>query len=383
MQKDSNIFQDLSGLILRIFTAQADEQMRKMGEEYIRSHLTTEKFIERLRQPEHFDVGKAFQRFDRDYLFRKRKLRVVWLWSVAVGIVLVIGVGFVLCNSTFISGRSEIASVRVQLEKLQPSILLASGERVVLGDSSMVLKEKDGSVILQDSGRLVYSSPVVDESPVYNTITVPRGNEFQLHLSDGTKVWLNAESELRYPTTFSKECREVWLVGEAYFEVVADSSQPFLVHSARGKIEVLGTRFNVRSYPEEAKVVTTLVQGCVVYTDSEQRKFRLSPGEQTISQFGLETILQKVNTDYYTGWKDGKYVFKSAALEDIMQELSRWYNVTVFYTNAEVKQLHFTGDLKRYDCVESFLQFLEIGGDVCFDVKDNTIIVNKKVKFYK
>lgn len=146
----------------------------------------------------------------------------------------------------------------------------------------------------------------------------------------------------------------------------------------KGKIEVLGTSFNVRSYPEEARIVTTLVKGSIVYTDSEQHKFELSPGEQTISQPGLATILQKVNPDYYTGWKDGKYVFKSTTLEDIMQELSRWYNITVFYANTEVKQLHFTGDLKRYDRVETFLRFLEIGGDVCFDVKGNTVTVRKK-----
>lgn len=177
---------------------------------------------------------------------------------------------------------------------------------------------------------------------------------------------------------FPGNAREVWLVGEAYFEVVADSSQPFWVYSAKGKIEVLGTSFNVRSYPEEARIVTTLVKGSIVYTDSELHKFELSPGEQTISQPGLATILQKVNPDYYTGWKDGKYVFKSTTLEDIMQELSRWYNITVFYANTEVKQLHFTGDLKRYDRVETFLRFLEIGGDVCFDVKGNTVTVRKK-----
>lgn len=378
MQKDLNIFQELSGLILRIFTNQTDEKMRKVEEGYVHSHLSTEKFVERLRQPELFDARKAFQQFDRDYLLRKRRLRILWQWSVAVGIVLVVGVGFIFCNPALISETPIAVGVKLQPEKLQPSIVLANGERVILSDSSIVLKEKDGSIILQDSGQLTYFPSVSNETLLYHTVTVPRGNELVLYLSDGTKVWLNAESELHYPTFFPKECREVWLVGEAYFEVVADSSQPFWVHSAKGKIEVLGTSFNVRSYPEEAKIVTTLVKGSIVYTDSEQRKFELFPGEQTISQSGLATILQKVNTDYYTSWKDGKYVFKSVTLEDIMQELSRWYNITVFYANAEVKQLHFTGDLKRYDRVETFLQFLEIGGDVCFDVKGNTVTVRKK-----
>ena len=375
MQENLNILQELSELILRIFTTQTGRKEEEGGGNY---HLSTEKFTERLRQPELFDAGKAFQQFDRNYLLRKRRLRILWQWSVAVGIVLVVGAGFIFYNPVLIPETPITVGRKLQPGKLQPLVILADGERVILSDSSMVLKEKNGSVILQDSGRLTYSPSVSNETLLYNTVTVPRGNELLLYLSDGTKVWLNADSELRYPTFFSGERREVWLVGEAYFEVVADSSQPFWVYSAKGKIEVLGTSFNVRSYPEEARIVTTLVKGSIVYTDSEQHKFELSPGEQTISQPGLATILQKVNPDYYTGWKDGKYVFKSTTLEDIMQELSRWYNITVFYANTEVKQLHFTGDLKRYDRVETFLRFLEIGGDVCFDVKGNTVTVRKK-----
>ena len=375
MQENLNILQELSELILQIFTTQTGRTEEEGGGH---SHLSTEKFTERLRQPELFDAGKAFQQFDRNYLLRKRRLRILWQWSVAVGIVLVVGAGFIFYNPVLIPETPITVGRKLQPGKLQPLVILADGERVILSDSSMVLKEKNGSVILQDSGRLTYSPSVSNETLLYNTVTVPRGNELLLYLSDGTKVWLNADSELRYPTFFSGERREVWLVGEAYFEVVADSSQPFWVYSAKGKIEVLGTSFNVRSYPEEARIVTTLVKGSIVYTDSEQHKFELSPGEQTISQPGLATILQKVNPDYYTGWKDGKYVFKSTTLEDIMQELSRWYNITVFYANTEVKQLHFTGDLKRYDRVETFLRFLEIGGDVCFDVKGNTVTVRKK-----
>ena len=104
----------------------------------------------------------------------------------------------------------------------------------------------------------------------------------------------------------------------------------------------------------------------------------LTPGEQTIGQSGQQTILQQVNTDYYTSWKDGKYIFKSMTLEKIMQELSRWYDITVFYQHPEVKSFHFTGDLRRYEYVETFLQFLELGGDVRFDIKGKTVIVSKK-----
>ena len=146
---------------------------------------------------------------------------------------------------------------------------------------------------------------------VYNTIDIPIGGEYQLVLADGTKVWLNADSKLRFPVSFTAERREVYLEGEAYFEVAKDSEHPFIVHISRGAIEVLGTGFNVRDYREEQKTVTTLVQGKVVYRPERQpgREIMLEPGFQIKDEEGGSLQPRKVDVILYTGWKDGKYVF--------------------------------------------------------------------------
>jgi len=377
MQKDANIFQEMSELFLRVFCGKSDERMRerlrRLENRYHLSPLSKEEFVGRLREREPFDAERAYRQFDRLCGHRKDAGRFRRSWGVAAGVVLLI------CGGALLRYGGPGQSPKGMTEKisLSPAVILADGSSVPLSDFTS-MREKDGSMIALDSGRLVYTSPSMEREVLYNTLVVPRGSEFRLSLSDGTNVWLNAGSELRYSVTFAGDSREVWLVGEAYFEVISDSTQPFVVHSSKGKIEVLGTSFNVRNYPEESRMVTTLVRGRVAYTDPERRKYDLFPGDQAISQPGQETILQSVNPEYYVGWKDGEYIFKSATLEEIMQELSRWYNITVFYANSDVKQFHFTGELKRYEHVESFLRFLEIGGDVRFEVRDHTVTVRRK-----
>ena len=159
--------------------------------------------------------------------------------------------------------------------------------------------------------------------------------------------------------------------------VAKDSEHPFIVHISRGAIEVLGTGFNVRDYREEQKTVTTLVQGKVVYRPERQpgREIMLEPGFQIKDEEGGSLQPRKVDVILYTGWKDGKYVFENATLEEIMQVLSRWYDIAVFYKREEVKKLHFTGDLERYKTINDFLEFMEIGGNVRFSIKGKTVLI--------
>ena len=374
MQENLNILQELSELILRIFTTQTGRKEEEGGGH---SHLSTEKFTERLRQPELFDAGKAFQQFDRNYLLRKRRLRILWQWSVAVGIVLVVGAGFIFYNPVLIPETPITVGRKLQPGKLQPLVILADGERVILSDSSMVLKEKNGSVILQDSGRLTYSPSVSNETLLYNTVTVPRGNELLLYLSDGTKVWLNADSELRYPTFFSGERREVWLVGEAYFEVAKDAGHPFVIEVCDSKIQVLGTGFNVRSYSEEGQIVTTLVEGTVCFESIEDRVI-LKPGEQSI--LDKEGRLQKRAVEVYpfVAWKEGRFIFRKQRLEDIMVMVSRWYNVEVYFEDDESKEITFSGGMMRYEGFEALMKMIETIGSINCTIKDNTVFIAKR-----
>jgi anti-fecI sigma factor, fecR len=378
MERNSNILQELPDWLLRYLLGQVDSEeekkLRAVERMYGLSHFTKEEIIERLKTPEQFNTAEAFLTFNKKCLKSQRRLRVRY-WSVAASIVLLIGLSYFGYQQ--IPFHSE-QKTYISPGKLQATITLANGQMVDLHSGQQQLEEQDGTSIVQDSGCLVYSSVLSGKKTLYNTVSVPKGGEYRLCLSDGTKVWLNADSEIRYPVIFSKESRKVQLVGEAYFEVTADAHRPFFVQTTGGEIQVLGTGFNVRNYPEEDQTVTTLVHGKVAYTDMANQIVVLTPGEQTIGQSGQQTILQQVNTDYYTSWKDGKYIFKSMTLEKIMQELSRWYDITVFYQHPEVKSFHFTGDLRRYEYVETFLQFLELGGDVRFDIKGKTVIVSKK-----
>ena len=205
------------------------------------------------------------------------------------------------------------------------------------------------------------------------------GTVVRYELPDHSVVWLNSGSKLRYPTVFQKDNRNVELTGEAYFQVERDESRPFLVHTSRGCVKVLGTEFNVRDYPEEYRVVTTLVNGSVQFTGKDKKKVVLKPGFQVIadSLTGVSDV-REVNLREYVGWRSGLYVFSHLTLEELMRVVERNYDVTVFFANEECKQLVFSGDLQKYETVEHFLRFIETGGDVRFVVKERTITVYKK-----
>ena len=158
-----------------------------------------------------------------------------------------------------------------------------------------------------------------------------------------------------------------------------DASKPFLVHTSRGCVTVLGTEFNVRDYPEEHRVVTTLVNGSVQFTGKDKKKVVLEPGFQVIADSLTGTWdVREVNLKEYVGWRNGLYVFSHLTLEELMRVIERNYDVTVFFANEECKRLVFSGDLQKYEMVEHFLRFIETGGDVRFVVKERTITVYKK-----
>ena len=214
--------------------------------------------------------------------------------------------------------------------------------------------------------------------PEYYTMNVPYGAEYNLRLPDGTKIYLNAGSSLRYPDQFSGETREIFLTGEAYFEVAPDSLHPFIVHTAEVAVRVLGTSFNVNAYPERETVAATLVEGSVqVNYKAGQQVIR--PGMQLVydKQNGKAEV-SAVDTEVYTSWKDGYYYFKREPLENIMEVLSRWYDLNVFYHNQDLKRMEFGGRLKRYDDISYLLKKMEETQDVEFIIKGNTITVQRK-----
>ena len=278
------------------------------------------------------------------------------------------------------SGPEQKVSAQIFPVSSKAFIELADGRNIELTTLKDSLAEQDGTLIRQDSGKLVYAgNSCAAGQIIYNVLNVPRGGEYALLLSDGTKVWLNSDSRLRFPVQFSGKEREVFLNGEAYFEVSHDAEHPFIVHTSLGKVEVLGTEFNIQDYGTEQQVVTTLVSGKVKYATETGKDCMLKPGFQVVDNRKGGTLkVREVNLEEYVGWKEGLYTFYDRSLEDIMQTIQRNYDVQVFFENEKLKTLRFTGDLKKYDCVEKFLRFIEMGGDVTFVVKGKKILIEPK-----
>lgn len=212
----------------------------------------------------------------------------------------------------------------------------------------------------------------VQVKPVYNKVEIPRGGEYALVLSDGTKVHLNSMSSLRFPVAFTADKREVELQGEAYFEV-SKTGQPFIVNVNGMQVEVLGTTFNISAYPNE-EYQTTLVTGSVRVSAEKGESLVLKPSQQaTIVSGGNSIQVRTVDTSFYTSWVKGKINFKDQRLEDIMKILSRWYDMNVVYENEGLKNIRFGCNLNRYEEITPFVKLLEQTEEVHVKIEGNTI----------
>ena len=264
-------------------------------------------------------------------------------------------------------------------------LVLGNGEAVSLGhERAFYERDTNGVYVTGDSIGLVYQksgesagSVLQKKELVYNKLIVPRGGEYALQLSDSTKIWVNSESELRYPETFGADVRVVDLKGEAYFSVTKDSVRPFIVRTGGMELRVLGTEFNVNAYEDGDGLVTTLVSGKVALR-AGNASLMLEPGEQAVlSVDGFSKEL--VNVQRVVAWKDGVVAFEDERLEDLMDKLSRWYDVQVFYQNADLQDVRITGYIDRYKDIQILLDKLEMLDLAEFEVRGRTITVREKL----
>jgi ferric-dicitrate binding protein FerR (iron transport regulator) len=245
----------------------------------------------------------------------------------------------------------------------------------------MSITEYDGTLINKSQGVLNYTNQSTAASilPIFNTINIPRGGEFNLVLSDGTRVFLNAMSSFKYPVSFTGNNREVELSGEAYFEVKKDPKKPFIVKTSAINIQVLGTSFNLNAYENTNEIVTTLVEGSVKlisHINNESRS--LEPEEQaTFHTDNGQTEIEQVDVNLYTAWKDGNFIFHDARLEDIMTTLTRWYTADVLYSDESIKELRFSGNLDRYGDINQILDIIETTKKIKIEINQNTILFSK------
>lgn len=247
-------------------------------------------------------------------------------------------------------------------------LVLPSGEVVDLVAKSGVISRGENTVINNEGKTLSYKS-IGNQAPMdslrYNEVIVPKGGEYQLVLSDGTLVYLNSMTKIRFPERFSEKCREVEVCGEAFFEVAENKRVPFVVKTDAYEITVLGTKFNVTAYADEQVATTTLVEGAVSISGKcigEAKALR--PNEQfVLDRVSGSVEIKNVDVNYYTAWKDGMFRFRDVRLEEIMHVVERWYDMTVVYEDESVRDLHFGFNMSRLETIEPLLNIFDWNGN--------------------
>ena len=264
--------------------------------------------------------------------------------------------------------------VDAYFERHKTILELPGGQIVDLDTVKNIAKElNEFGVILEEGKGLNYSGidSIVDNKVEYHRIVVPRGGEYNLKLADGTDVWMFADSEIRFPTRFKGNKREVYLEGEAYFDVHHDPVHPFYVKTKSLDVKVLGTSFNVKAYRNASIVETSLVEGVVSVKDNVLRPDMQATYHEESGDFSY----RKIKGENYRLRKEQMFVFEEERLDDILQEMARWYDFEVFYRNPEMAEKRFGFKLEKYEHVDSLLQILELTGEVKFEMNGKTLIV--------
>lgn len=328
---------------------------------------------------EMYDSRVAYGRFLQKKYQQRRKRRFL----INMARVAAVALPFVIALVLYVGlNREEEQMVRPSLaSNILPGtskavLTLANGQMIPLGkeatDSTIIT---DGTQISASGSGVTYASGVESESVVYNKLEIPRGGEFCLTLSDGTRVWLNSETSIQYPVAFGAKERRVFVQGEAYFEVAKDAKKPFTVQFMSSSVTVLGTSFNIRAYPEEKRSQTTLAEGSVrIYSPGSS--MLLKPGEQAeVSALSGEMVKQEVEVKNFTSWKDGRFVFEQQPLEYIMRTLERWYDIRVIFKDEGAKRISLSGNMKRYGDFSQVMKMLQMTGDVRFELHGNDVYI--------
>ncbi|HEY4063969.1 MAG TPA: FecR domain-containing protein [Puia sp.] len=294
-------------------------------------------------------------------------VRRVYRWRrglVAAAILILLVTGGYLWQQAKKEGpvatRSTVPSVDILPGGSKAILTLSGGRRLVLDSTAEDTILTEGAAIIANAGgRLAYNAGKSPEEEIaYNTLTTPRGGQYQLTLPDGTRVWLNAASSITYPTVFTGIERKVTITGEAYLEVAREAAHPFIVSAENTQVEVLGTSFNINAYTDEPGIRTTLLEGSIaVKTKGLRRAIR--PGQQTMVPFDENTIsiTDSADLDQAVAWKNDRFAFTMADLPTVMRQLARWYNVEVEYEGT-IPQRHFTGRIGRSLTLDQVLKGL-------------------------
>lgn len=334
----------------------------------------------------HFDKDQAFDNIS-DILglnIRKKELFYQKSWFVYVASILLIVSVSVTGYFAFIHEDIPVSVIFAEVKKniydpgTKKAYLLSSqGEMLDLSET-FEIRKNDGTIITNKSKGVVHfhQSKSPEKKTEHHTLYVPKGGEYELLLVDSSKVYLNSETKLIFPGRFDGDIRRVELIGEAYFEIKKDS-RPFIVQTAEMEIEVLGTTFNVNAYRDNASVLTTLVEGSVqIHVPDNPETYLLMPDNNfSINKLTNKISIRNVNTEVYTAWVKGEFVFRNQSLNDIFVQLARWYDFKIEYENPAVRNMRFTGSAKKTRPLNYLLEQIQYVTDIKYRDEGDKIIL--------
>lgn len=384
MHDEEKVIQRMTRLLQKEIFEELTMEDREELEDWLKTDATRREWYDRMRSRDfmkenhrHYieiaDPEQAWGRFEDNMNQRRRLfLRMVGLSSAAM-IVVIFCFVFLLKKENaspqefFASSFQSSALISLIVDRGQDSLQLVVNENIQLKESGL----------RAGKNTLIYDTSLQElEKMEFHTLTVGRGGEYRLTLSDGTVVWLNSESSLRYPIRFVGDQREVELWGEAFFEVNHDESKPFRVKSGNFEVEVLGTSFDIMNYEDEQLAQVTLASGKLRVNKGDQHTI-IHPNQQ-VQLCEKRFDVREVDARYYTSWTDNRFMFDDESLEVIMRKLARWYNLDFEFCDTALMTTRFSGQLFKYKDITKAFELLELTTDVNFSINDKKILIMRK-----
>ena len=374
---------DIETLILKYLQGKLAEGEKRQLDEWLKDDrnkklfsrlVNKQRILVKMERLDEYDWEKSWKVMERK--LRERKKFSWKYWGMVASLL-----GIVLLGTWVFMEKNEKKSPVVVMRGVEPGgvfaeLVLPDGKIVELNkDSNNLFLGESGKVLRNENGVLFLTQDSVQLQKVgYSEIRTPRGGEYQVVLPDNSIVWLNADSKLRFPLTFSGKERRVFASGELYFQVAKDSLSPFRIEvEGLYEVEVLGTEFNVRAY-SDLPSATTLVDGRVLIRD-KGTKVVLKPGEQAVKGKHGEVVVREVDVAPYIAWKQGYFLFEDERLEDILNELARWYDVNIFFENSSVREERFSVDMPRHESFKEVLHLIEQTRSIRIEIEGNNVFV--------
>ena len=382
---------EISNLLSKYIKGQYNDTEESKLKTWLNQSARHQKLLNKIMEKENWEerqelikkinLDYEWSRFESRTQFARNKMKAVLKYAAILLVPIAIG-SYFLFQDTARTANDTNFEIAPGVKKAQ--LILSTGEKIDLSDKDqLIVLEKNISVTNKNQSLNYSVAENIDNDVelVYNQLVIGTGEEYQLVLSDGTKVWLNSETQLKYPAQFASSIREVELKGEAYFEVAKNKEAPFIVKTPDMDIEVLGTKFNISAYSNDYSTKTTLLEGAVKVRAPEQNttpKIILKPNEQAIFDKANNTFEVKVvDPQMYIGWVNGYFVFDEVQLDQIMVQLSRWYNIHVVFNDQNAMNSQFSGKLPRFEDCNILLDMIEKTTNLNFTIKEeNTVEIN-------